>query len=443
MLAFLPLVAAIYGPAARKEGVVVATASSFDEEVLKHDGPVAVQFYAPWCGHCKALKPAWKKATKALSPGTIKLVVVDATTEGALARKYGVKGYPSIQIFGSNKRKPETYQGARDESSLISGLRKMAKSGGGGGGGSGGSGGDKSKPKPKRASSSGGGGGGHSGWGAGSAVEELGDSDFESRVMEGEGLWLVAFYAPWCGHCRNLEPEWKAAAARLEGSGFKLGAVDATQATGVASEHGVQGYPTIKFFNRGAATPYEGGRTAEDIVGHAMSALETSGVEAEVPQLTSAEQWRSLCGKKGTLCAVAFLPHILDSGADGRNAHIATLKAIARRNRRLYTFLWSEGGAQPALEEALDRCCASYPALAAVSLEKGRFALMRDAFDEKHAATFVGGVLRGGIRTEPVAASALKVVSVEEWDGKDGELPEEEPLDYDDDDGTQEGKSEL
>jgi len=318
MLAFLPLVAAIYGPAARKEGVVVATASSFDEEVLKHDGPVAVQFYAPWCGHCKALKPAWKKATKALSPGTIKLVVVDATTEGALARKYGVKGYPSIQIFGSNKRKPETYQGARDESSLISGLRKMAKSGGGGGGGgSGGSGGDKSKPKPKRASSSGGGGGGHSGWGAGSAVEELGDSDFESRVMEGEGLWLVAFYAPWCGHCRNLEPEWKAAAARLEGSGFKLGAVDATQATGVASEHGVQGYPTIKFFNRGAATPYEGGRTAEDIVGHAMSALETSGVEAEVPQLTSAEQWRSLCGKKGTLCAVAFLPHILDSGAAG------------------------------------------------------------------------------------------------------------------------------
>ena len=54
----------IYGPAARKEGVVVATGKTFKEEVIDADGPVAVQFFAPWCGHCKALKPAWKAATR-------------------------------------------------------------------------------------------------------------------------------------------------------------------------------------------------------------------------------------------------------------------------------------------------------------------------------------------------------------------------------------------
>ena len=94
--------------------------------------------------------------------------------------------------------------------------------------------------------------------------------------------------------------------------------------------------------------------------------------------------------------------------------------------------MWSEGGAQPKLEEALDRCCAGYPTLATVSVDKGRFALMRDAFDEKHAASFVRGVLGGGIRTQPVDG-ALVLENAEAWDGLDGQPPEEEPLDAFDD----------
>ena len=70
--------------------------------------------------------------------------------------------------------------------------------------------------------------------------------------------------------------------------------------------------------------------------------------------------------------------------------------------------------------------------MAALSGEKSRAAIMRDAFDAKHISSFIGGVLRGGIQT--VAVSRLgKVASVEAWDGEDGKLPEEEPLDaYDD-----------
>ena len=52
---------------------------------------------------------------------------------------------------------------------------------------------------------------------------------------------------------------------------------------------------------------------------------------------------------------------------------------------------------------------------------------------EKHAAAFVNGVLRGGIRTQPVSGGRFRVEEVEAWDGLDGKLPEEEPLDaYDD-----------
>ena len=50
-------------------------------------------------------------------------------------------------------------------------------------------------------------------------------------------------------------------------------------------------------------------------------------------------------------CAVAFLPHILDSGAEGRRAYLETLQAVAKKNRQLWTFLWSEVGAQEALEQ--------------------------------------------------------------------------------------------
>ena len=78
---------------------------------------------------------------------------------------------------------------------------------------------------------------------------------------------------------------------------------------------------------------------------------------------------------------------------------------------------------------------AGAPALTAISGDKGRFAVMLESFDAKHAASFVGGVLRGSTRTHPPAGGGGfgAIASVEAWDGKDGELPEEEPLDaYDD-----------
>ena len=111
------------GKAAAKttEVATAATAKTFKKEVLAENGPVAVQFFAPWCGHCKALKPAWAQAAKALR-GKVKLLVVDATAEPQLAEKYGVQGYPTIKLFGKNKRKPSSYEGARDADSLIRSL---------------------------------------------------------------------------------------------------------------------------------------------------------------------------------------------------------------------------------------------------------------------------------------------------------------------------------
>lgn len=55
-----------------------------------------------------------------------------------------------------------------------------------------------------------------SGRGKTGSVIELTDDNFEKEVLKSKDPWLVEFYAPWCGHCKNLEPHWKSAATELK-----------------------------------------------------------------------------------------------------------------------------------------------------------------------------------------------------------------------------------
>lgn len=47
-------------------------------------------------------------------------------------------------------------------------------------------------------------------------VIQLTGTDFDRKVISSNELWIVEFYAPWCGHCKNLAPEWKKAAKALK-----------------------------------------------------------------------------------------------------------------------------------------------------------------------------------------------------------------------------------
>ncbi|MGH0143843.1 UNVERIFIED_CONTAM: hypothetical protein FKN15_038431 [Acipenser sinensis] len=100
------------------EVTMVLTNDNFDEVVNEAD-IILVEFYAPWCGHCKQLAPEYEKAAKELSRRTppIPLAKVDATAESEVATRFEVSGYPTLKIF--RKGKAFEYNGPREKHGIV------------------------------------------------------------------------------------------------------------------------------------------------------------------------------------------------------------------------------------------------------------------------------------------------------------------------------------
>lgn len=95
-------------------------------------------------------------------------------------------------------------------------------------------------------------------------VVVLKDSNF-SEFIDKNRYVMVEFYAPWCGHCQSLAPEYAAAATELKGE-VVLAKVDATEETVLAQKYEIQGFPTVFFFVEGVHRDYPGPRSKDGIV---------------------------------------------------------------------------------------------------------------------------------------------------------------------------------
>lgn len=160
-------------PTYENSEVIDLVPSNFDKFTMEGK-PALVEFFAPWCGHCKNLAPVYEQLAQDFAfakKDKLSIAKVDADSEKELGKRFGIQGFPTIKYFDGKSEKPEDYNGGRDLESLTEFLRGKINVG----------------PRKKVAEPS--------------RVEMLTDETFKQKIGGDQDV-LVAFTAPWCGRKR-------------------------------------------------------------------------------------------------------------------------------------------------------------------------------------------------------------------------------------------------
>lgn len=222
LCAALSLVSLALAKASETSAVLDLTKTSDFDKAIGKGTPALVEFFAPWCGHCKKLAPTYEELASAYAGNKKQSVIiakVDADANRELGQRFGVQGFPTLMWFKANDiTKPETYSGPRDLNGMKNYIQEMSGAVG------------QVKPLPP------------------SPVTQLTAANFDSIVNDPKKDAFVEFYAPWCGHCKNLAPIWDQLAQTFQNEpNCVIGQMDADNPANkeVAAKYGVSGFPTL------------------------------------------------------------------------------------------------------------------------------------------------------------------------------------------------------
>ena len=102
---------------------VHVTDSTFDAEVLKSDVPVLTDFWAEWCGPCRALGPIIESLSEEFS-GQVKIAKVDVDSNPQLSMQFGIRSIPTVMLFDKGQV-VDTFIGVRPKSDYSASLQKV------------------------------------------------------------------------------------------------------------------------------------------------------------------------------------------------------------------------------------------------------------------------------------------------------------------------------
>ncbi|PKU40122.1 thioredoxin hypothetical protein [Limosa lapponica baueri] len=260
-----------------KQGMYELSANNFKMHIA--EGNHFIKFFAPWCGHCKALAPTWEQLAQAFEHSeTVKIGKVDCTQHYEVCSENQVRGYPTLLWF-RNGEKGDQYKGKRDFDSLKEYVDSQLQSSG------------KEPPadkpaeapqppaEPTRVESY--------SKKARSVLACLGCRSVERLTEKLSCVSLQvalgnkeseAFFAGLacscplirvrCGHCKNLAPTWEnLAKEQFPGlTDVKIAEVDCTVERSVCNRFSVRGYPTLLLFRGGKkVSEHNGTRDLESL----------------------------------------------------------------------------------------------------------------------------------------------------------------------------------